>query len=126
MPLHAYGPGSPKGLIDGPEIGRICARAMGLNLDKLNKRLFVHVKKAFSDGRVLLDKTDKKNPVVKIEFKGKCFELPVNKNVIRMGNKFENLEGIVVYAPNTNKAYIPMQAINIIKGVTATLPSVLE
>jgi hypothetical protein len=35
---------------------------------------------------------------------------------LKSGNREETLEGVVVYIPNTGKAYLPLQAINIIKG----------
>jgi alkaline phosphatase len=124
VPLHAFGPGRPSGLLDGPDIGRICARALGLDLDKLNSRLFVEAGKPFKAGRVFLDRTDDRNPVVRVEFKGKTAALPVNKNLVRMGKVASELEGVVVYAPDTDKVYLPLQAAYIIKGTTKGLPHI--
>jgi len=39
------------------------------------------------------------------------------------GVEFE-LDGVVVYIPNTDKAYLPLQAVQAIKGNKNTLPSV--
>lgn len=39
------------------------------------------------------------NPLVKIEYRGKWAELPVNKNILSMDSKEFPLEGVVVYAP---------------------------
>jgi alkaline phosphatase len=117
VPLFAYGPGSPRGLVDGPEIGKITADALGINLDNLNKRLFVEAARALgNDGTVVIDKPADAGAIVKIEYQGKLFELPVNQNILKSGNREETLEGVVVYIPNTGKAYLPLQAINIIKG----------
>ncbi|HYA03071.1 MAG TPA: alkaline phosphatase [Syntrophobacteria bacterium] len=124
VPLHAFGPGRPAGLLDGPDIGRICAKALGLDLDKLNSRLFVDADKPFKGGKVFLDRTDTRNPVVKVEFKGKTAALPVNKNLVNIGNVASDLEGVVVYAPDTDKVYLPLQAVYIIKGTTKGLPHV--
>ena len=125
VPLHAYGPGKPMGVIDGPEIGTICAKAMGLNLDRLNQRLFVEVGRVFGEGNVSIDKTMPENPVVRIQHQGKTAELPVNKNWLFYDGKARKIEGVVVYAAKKEKAYIPLQAVNLIKGSTQTLPSII-
>jgi alkaline phosphatase len=124
VPLFAFGPGRPVGLLDGPDIGKTCARALGLNLEQLNARLFQEAAGALPDGQVTIDKSDPENPVVKIAFQGKQAELPVNKNFLKLDGQTTPLEGVVVYAPNTGKAYIPLQAVNLIKGSPAALPSI--
>jgi alkaline phosphatase len=97
---------------------------MGFDLEKLNRRLFVEAAEAFEAGNVALDKSDPANPVVKIASGGKTAELPVNKNLLKMGEKMYALEGVVVYAPNTGKAYIPLQAVNMIRGTRQSLPKI--
>jgi alkaline phosphatase len=124
VPLHAFGPGKPSGVLGAPEIGRVCAAAMGFDLEKLNRRLFIEAAEAFEAGNVALDKSDPANPVVKIASGGKTAELPVNKNLLKMGEKMYALEGVVVYAPNTGKAYIPLQAVNMIRGTRQSLPKI--
>jgi alkaline phosphatase len=123
VPLFAYGPGSPKGLLDGPEIGRVTADALGVDLDRTSRRLFVEARSAFADGRVTIDKTDAENPVVKIECKNRQVEMPVNKNLLRIDGVESELEGVVVYIPNTDKAYIPLQAVHAVTGKKEKLPS---
>jgi hypothetical protein len=39
--------------------------------------------------------------------------------------KARKIEGVVVYAAKKEKAYIPLQAVNLIKGSTQTLPSII-
>jgi alkaline phosphatase len=97
---------------------------MGLDLEKLNRRLFVEAATAFAGGKVAVDKSDPANPVVKIAFGGKTAELPVHKNLLKMGERMYALEGVVVYAPNTEKAYIPLQAVHMIKGTQQPLPGI--
>jgi alkaline phosphatase len=63
--------------------------------------------------------------VAQIVFQGKTARLPINKNLIEMNNKLYRLEGVVVYAPETQKVYIPQQAVQLIKGMKRNLPSVL-
>jgi alkaline phosphatase len=98
---------------------------MGLDLGKLNERLFVEAGKAFGVGSVAIDKKDPQNPVAVIQHKGKTAELPVNKNWLFLDGRAYRLEGPVVYAANTDKLYLPMQAVNRIKGASAALPSVM-
>lgn len=126
VPLYAFGPGKPTGIFDGPGIGKLCARTMGLSLSGLNDRLFADPVKYLDGAVVRIDKTEPANPVVKIEFKGKTAELPINKNILKIGDKTEELEGVVVYAEKKDKAYLPMQAIRLIAGDSSPLPSVRE
>jgi alkaline phosphatase len=124
VPLHAFGPGRPAGgVIDAPQIARICASAMGFDLEKLNRRLFVDAALAFP-GQVTIDRSQPANPVVKIATAvGLAAELPVNKNVLQLGEKLYPLEGVVVYAKDTDRAYIPQQAVGLIQG-TRGLPKI--
>jgi alkaline phosphatase len=123
VPLHAFGPGKPGGVVDAPDIGRICASAMGIDLQRLNHRLFVDASEAFP-GRTTVDRGQPANPVVKIATPGGLTaELPVNKNFLKMGEKVYPLEGVVVVAPKTGRAYVPQQAVNLIRG-TNGLPGI--
>jgi alkaline phosphatase len=124
VPLAAFGPGKPSGVLDAPDIGRFCAAAMGLDLAKLNRRLFVDAAQVFGSGAVRVDRTDPANAVVKIDFEGRSAELPVNKNFLGLGRHLHALEGVVVVAETTGKAYIPLQAVNLIRGHQGPLPGV--
>ncbi|MEW6264885.1 MAG: alkaline phosphatase [Thermodesulfobacteriota bacterium] len=116
VPLASYGPGRPVGLFDGPEIGRITAEALGVDLDQTTARLFVEAGPALAEGKVTVDKTIAANPVVKVEYQGRTADLPVNKNLLIMGGRTTELEGVVVYAPDTGKVYLPRQAVDLIKA----------
>ena len=78
----------------------------------------------FADGRVAIDRSDPANPVVTISAAGRTAELPVNQNRLKMGEKQYALEGVVVYVPNTDKAFIPLQAVHLIRGMRAALPKI--
>jgi alkaline phosphatase len=99
---------------------------MGFDLQKLTERLFVDASRAFAHGSVTLERSSPANPVVTITFGGKSAELPVNKNLLKIGEKLYSLEGVVVYAPNTAKAYIPLQAVHMIKGSRQPLPEIIN
>ncbi len=118
VPLWSYGPNRPVGLHDNTELSKIVADAFGFSLDKLNDRLFVEAGKAFTFCQ--LDKTDKKNPVLKV---GKA-ELPCSKNILRKDGRETLLEGLVVYAPKTDKVYVPRHAVRLLNG-GAALESIL-
>lgn len=124
VPLFAYGPNRPVGLFDGPEIAMITAKALGIDLARANQRLFVEAADAFDSESVSLDASDEKNPVVVITYMDKAFRFPVNKSVMESDGKTLTLEGVAVYAPNTGKAYIPAQAVKMIKKTQTPLPSV--
>ena len=109
VPLWAYGPNRPIGLYDNTELAKITAEALGFNLGEINKELFVEVGKVFPD--YSLDKSDTSNIVLKVD----SFKLPVNKNILISEDKTYELNGIVVYAPKTNKVYIPSEAVRLIE-----------
>ena len=73
---------------------------------------------------MFLDQTDEHNPLVRVELKGKAAELPVNKNLIKVGGVVSEVEGVVVYAPDTGKIYLPLQAVQMIKGTVKGLPHI--
>lgn len=123
VPLFAYGPGKPAGLLDAPDIGRVTAAAMGLDLDELNRRLFTEAS-AFPGVTLTIDKTRKENPVITVAYQGITAQFPANKNLIKVGDKVTELEGVVVYLPETGKAYLPLQALRTMGGSTQPLPSV--
>lgn len=124
VPFFSYGPDRPVGLFDAPEVGGLLAEGLGLDMNKLNARLFVEPAKALPGAEAALDETDKANPVIKVTFKGKTAELPTDKNILKMDGKETLLEGVAVYAPDTGKAYIPLQAANLIAGKKDKLPGV--
>jgi alkaline phosphatase len=119
VPLWAYGPDYPSGYLDNTEIAEYVAEELGFDLNKTNKCLFVEVGKAFSrdngDGQLdeneyLLDMTDSSNPVLRI---GDA-ELPVSKNLLIKDGVTHELKGIVVYAPVTDKVYIPGEVLSLV------------
>lgn len=116
VPLHAFGPDRPVGTFDQPELARRMARAMGLDLDATNRRLFVEVGSVFASHEVEIDKTEPTNPIVRIRHQNATAELPINKNVLRIGGAEIALEGVVVHIAETGKTYIPQQAVRRIKG----------
>jgi alkaline phosphatase len=120
VPLWSYGPGRPVGLYDNTELAGVVASAFGFSMDKLNDRLFVEAGKAFMFHE--LDKSDGKNPVLKV---GDA-ELPCGKNILRRNGVDTALEGIVVYAPMTDKVYVPRHAVSLLNSGAALEDITLE
>lgn len=121
VPLWAYGPGKPTGLLDNTELAECVADAFGFELDEVSDQLFVDVEEAFP-GMWELDMTDSKNPVLVIEYRSRVAELPVNKDVLTInGEKVVELDGVVIYAPKADngngKVFIPQDAVDAIKNI---------
>lgn len=111
VPLFSIGPGRLSGLLDGPEVGRKMAEALGLDLDQLTARLFVDPMTALPAGEVRIDKNDPANLVVEIRHRGLTARLPVNKNLLLIDGKEQALPGVVIYIPETGRAFIPEAAL---------------
>ncbi|WP_048137877.1 MULTISPECIES: alkaline phosphatase [unclassified Methanosarcina] len=117
VPLWAYGPGSPSGHMDNTEIAEYVAKELGFDLNETSEYLFVEAGEVFSrdngDGQLdeneySLDMTDPLNPVLRI---GDA-ELPVSKNLLIKDGVTHELDGIVVYTPETDKVYIPYEVLS--------------
>ncbi|WP_338603316.1 alkaline phosphatase [Desulfoferula mesophila] len=116
VPLFAYGPGSPHGTLDGPQLGRFTAQALGLDLKALSQRLFVEAQQAFGPERVSLRQEASGQRVVEIRRQGGAARLPLNQNRLLLDGREIALEGVVVYAEPTGKIYLPRQAVELIKA----------
>ena len=130
VPLFAYGPGRPVGLIDGPRIGTLTAEALGLNLAVLNDRLFVDAHQALAPAKVEVVEASPENLVVRVSSGDRTAELPVNKNRLLMDGDEIVLEGLVVCAPPVDpqtgpRVFLPQQAVRRILGCSEPLPCVL-
>jgi alkaline phosphatase len=116
--LFAYGPGRPTGLVENTEVSKTMASVMGVDLPALNKRLFVEAVPAFSalGYQAVVDRTDAANPVLVVTKGSAKAELPISKNILKIGDKTMDLEGIVVRAEKLDKVYVPQQAIDLVKA----------
>jgi alkaline phosphatase len=119
--LWAYSAEHPTGIRDNTDIAKYIARELEFNLNKTSSQLFIEAGEVFSqdngDGELseneyLMDIKDPSNPVLRI---GDA-ELPVNKNLLIKNNTTHELEGIIVYAPVTNKVYIPSEVLSLLNG----------
>ncbi|NPC93209.1 alkaline phosphatase [Bacillus sp. WMMC1349] len=109
--LYSYGPKKPVGLIENIDIAKMVAKAMGFNLNRLTKDLFIEAHQAFKkeDTKVTIDRSDRENPVLVVTRKNVKAEMPVNKNVIRVEGKEYQLNSIIV--ESDGKFYVPKEAV---------------
>jgi alkaline phosphatase len=119
VPLWAYGSDSPKGHMDNTEIAEYVAKKLGFDLNETNECLFIETGEVFSrddgdrqldENEYSLDMTDPLNPVLKI---GDA-ELPVSKNLLIKDGVTHELNGIVIYASETDKIYIPDEVLSLV------------
>lgn len=116
VPLHAFGPDRPVGTFDQPQLARRMEAALGVDLDEATRRLFVDVGKEFAADQIEVISSDSNNKVLRIRHQQTTAELPINKNLLRIGREEIVLEGVVVHIAETGKTYVPRQAISRIKG----------
>jgi alkaline phosphatase len=63
-----------------------------------------------NENEYLLDTTNSSNSVLRIG----DVELPVNKNILIKDGAVHELDGIVVYAPATDKVYFPSEVSSLV------------
>ncbi|HWR41255.1 MAG TPA: alkaline phosphatase [Patescibacteria group bacterium] len=116
--LYAYGPGKPAGLVENKDLAYIAARAMGFDLDQADNRLFVEAGAAVSEiGAVaVIDNSNAASPILMVKKAGKVAELPCSTNLLSFDGKTVEMNGITVFAPKTGKAYIPRQAVELLRA----------
>ena len=116
--LGVYAPDGvrPTGVIDNTDVAKYMANTLRIDMDKLNKKLFVVAIPALEKkgATVVYDtKTDPNNPVL-IATKGKNeYRFPMDKSVAFVNGKEVQLSGISIH--NTIEPYIPQDAVNLVK-----------
>ncbi|PIY25423.1 MAG: alkaline phosphatase [Deltaproteobacteria bacterium CG_4_10_14_3_um_filter_51_14] len=119
VPLFAYGPSRPKGVLDAPALGSLMAEALGLDLKALTERLFADAEETLKGFKVELDRGEKMNPVLRVKAKDIAASIPIDKNILKIGSEDILLEGVAVHVEESGKTYIPRQAIEAIKHLPA-------
>ncbi|MHC1759403.1 MAG: alkaline phosphatase [Negativicutes bacterium] len=114
--LYAFGPNKPTGLIENTDLAHAQAKALGFELNVIDKKLFVEANQAFSSlgAKVSLDKADPTNAVLIVEKGMKRAELPISKNIIKMNGKSYEMNGLTILSAKTGKVYVSQQAVEIV------------
>lgn len=113
--MYSYGPGKPIGFIENTDIAHITASAMGFDLKKLDKKLFVDAKTAFEaiGAKVSVSAEDKNNPALVVK-KGKTTaEFPVNKDLAIVNGKEIELDSVTVQTKD--RFYLSKDAVQLVK-----------
>jgi len=125
--LFTLGPGRPKGVLASPQVGQCIAQALGIDLDKLNQRLFVEPGKALPDVKVELLPEGAKTPqIVRLQAGQKRVELPLQENVLNNGDRSVELEGLCLYASQTKRVYVPLQVLRLLTDSQEPLPKITK
>ncbi|ALC83972.1 alkaline phosphatase [Bacillus gobiensis] len=113
--LYSYGPGKPEGLVQNTDIAHTVAGALGFDLKKLDKQLFVDAEKAFKEigAKVSIDSSDSQNPVLVVKKDKKEAKLPVNKNIVTVNGKDRELNSVTVQS--NGKFYVSKEAVELVK-----------
>ena len=97
------------GTFDNTALAGIVADALGFDLGRISRQLFVDVAARFPQFEV--DDEDPANPVLKIN----GYRLPVSKDIVETGTRRERIGGIVVHAPMIDRFFIPAEAERMIR-----------
>ncbi|MCS7306872.1 MAG: alkaline phosphatase [Thermoguttaceae bacterium] len=150
VPLFTWGPGSPKGVLGSAQVGQAIAQALGLDMEKLNARLFAEPTKLLPDVKVQLlpdtsttgkklmssekppSKTSEEQrtaevtepQMVRLQYGTKSVELPLQENLLKIGDQTFELEGLSLYVPQTKRLYVPMQVFRWLTDSPVELPPI--
>ncbi|SKA98998.1 alkaline phosphatase [Caloramator quimbayensis] len=116
--LYAYGPYAPKGLVQNTDLANVMAKAMGFDLKDVNDKLFIDIEKGINlipNATSKLDTTNAANPVLEITKGNIKAQLPINTNILKIGDKQYKLKGITILSKN-KRVYVSKEALDIIYG----------
>ncbi|MDW5562256.1 MAG: alkaline phosphatase [Methanomassiliicoccus sp.] len=117
--LYAYGPGAPHGLLDNTDLARVAERSLGLSLNNAEQKLYNEASSAFSGMRaqVSIDTTNRELVVTKNG--AEIATMPLSSDLLNVGGKTYQLSGVVIYAEKSGKAYVPQDAVRLVKSITS-------
>lgn len=118
VPLFAFGPGRPTGLLDEPEVAHAVARAMGADLRQLDQRLFAEAATALT-GATLAERLTPRGWLLEARINGRLAQLEAGGNILRLDGEELILEGVVVRVEDTGKWYLPQKAATLIMAPPA-------
>jgi alkaline phosphatase len=108
VPLFAYGPGRPTGLLEAPEVGLTVAHALGADLRALDQRLYAEAGALVTDA-VLTEHNSPGGWRLRVERGGRVYWLEDGSNLLDLGGRQVELEAPVVRIGPTGKWYLPAQ-----------------
>ena len=121
LTVYYYGLNRPLPLLDNSDVARLCARHLGVDLERSNRELFVAADEAFPalGAAVAIDASDPANKVLVVTQGPKTARLPFSKDIVRIGDREYRLPGLTVYADKANngqgRVYVPREALEIFR-----------
>lgn len=98
--LHCFHPRGPRlgGVVQNTDIARYIEQCLGLDLAGLTAERFVRAEAAFQPfgASLSVDVSDRENPVLVAEARGRTLRLPMNKSQGSLDGRVVDLDGIVV------------------------------
>ena len=118
VPLYAFGPGRPTGVIDNSDLATISATAMGFDLNRVDEKLFVEARSILKDigAEIRIDQSHAGHPILIVEKEGKTASMPLGRNILKTNQAVFELKSLFIFAPVTDKAYIPAQTVDLLKA----------
>lgn len=110
VPLWAWGPSAPAGLLDNTELARVAAGALGLDLRAASAELFVDVEAEL--GTFSVDSSERYSPVLVI----KGARLPVGTDLLVVGADTSELPGVSLWYRETGRAWVPRAAVELLRA----------
>lgn len=118
VPLFAYGPRRPTGLLEAPQVGLHLAKALGVDLRQLDGRLHAPASQALA-GAAQDEQETAQGWRLTVRGRDGVALLEDGSNILRLGGRAIALEAPVVRVEQTRRWYLPRQAARIILGAPA-------
>ncbi len=119
--FYYFGLNRPLPLLDNSDVARLCAKHLGIDLERFNRDLFQAADEAFPalGAAVAIDDSDPANRVLVVTKGPKTARLPFSKDVLQIGRREYRMNGLTVYADRAaagrGRVYVPRQAVEILR-----------
>jgi alkaline phosphatase len=115
--FYAYGPHRPIGLLENTEIAHLCARNFQFDLFFVDRRLFSPAEEVFQDlgARLRVDESIPTERALIVEKGDLQARFPFSQNTLRVGDRVLEMEGLTVWAPKIQKAFLPREAFHLLR-----------
>jgi alkaline phosphatase len=124
VPLYAFGPGAPGGLIAAPDLGRAVASALGVDLAAATDRLFAPAEEVLAGMAVTIDSANPDEVVLRASAPGKEVVWPMNRNAFTLNGETVTVEGPAVFIDRNGRAWLPRAAAVALGLTDAPLPAI--
>lgn len=109
VPLWAYGPRSPAGILDNTELARLAARALGIDLLQAESRLFIDLGRAIGPDSWGVDDADPDWPAIQV---GRA-RLPIDTDLLIFATDTMRLPGRTLLLPD-GRAWVCDNALTVL------------